>query len=193
MTAGLEAVGLYHGRRFGEAVREASRDVGVTSKGDRSSAFFAPPANWFWVELPTGVDFQCPTALSKYAQGVTEFILERVGIEGPASRWPVAERVVDVSEHGEYIGAFDETGYLGQVLPDDLGRWSLSVQVWHLRELPTERQAVQRTEHSVELSGVEQASGDITVPMWFAQLHSADDLKIRKPATAPLQAFQVSV
>jgi len=101
MTARPEAVGLYHGRRSGEAIREARRDMGVTSKGDRSSAFFAPPANWFWVELPTGVDFQRPTALSKYAQGVTEFILERVGIEGSGSRWPEAERVVDVSEHSE--------------------------------------------------------------------------------------------
>src|ERR1039458_9146366 len=86
MTAGSEAVGLSHGRRLGEAVRQHSRVVGVTSKRDRSSAFFVPPANDLRVERHLGADLQCPTAVSKRSQCVTELILERVRIVRPRDR-----------------------------------------------------------------------------------------------------------
>ena len=33
-------------------------------------------------------------------------------------------------------------GYLGQILPNDLGRWSLPVQVRHVREPLADRQTV---------------------------------------------------
>jgi hypothetical protein len=70
---------------------------------------------------------------------------------------------------------------------------SLPVQVRHLRELPADRQAVQRTKHPVKPSGGEQSRGDIAVPVRFPQFHAADDAKVRELVAAPLHALQVSV
>jgi hypothetical protein len=39
---------------------------------------------------------------------------------------------------------------------------------------------MQRPEHPVEPSGVEQSGDGITVLMWLAQFHAADDPKVRE-------------
>ena len=74
--------------------------------------------------------------------------------------WPAAKRVVDMGEHGERVGALDQADYLGQVLPDDPGSRALPVQVRRPGEVLAERQAVQRTEHPVKLTGAEQPCDD---------------------------------
>src|SRR5258708_7351812 len=185
MTAGPEAMGLSHGCGFGEAARKRSRVVGVAPERDRRPAFFAPPADGLRAEPPAGVDLQCPVTVSKRSQGVTELILERVRIERSGPGRPVADRVVDVGENGEHIGACDQAGDLGQVRPDDLGRWPLAVQVRPFEEPLAGRQEVQGTEYAAELPGVEQFRGDVTVLMWFAEFHSGDDAKVRKLVAAP--------
>jgi len=188
MTAGSETAGFSDGRRFGEAVRDPGRVVRVTSECDRCSACFAPPPDNLRVQRPAGVDLQCAAAAGKRAQRVMELVLEPADIERPGSRWPGTQRVVDVSKHREGVRAFDQPRYLGQVLPDDIARWPVPVQNWL-----TGRQAVQRTEHPVELSGLQQPADGSAVPMWFAQLHSADDVKVRELVAAALQALQISV
>jgi hypothetical protein len=62
-----------------------------------------------------------------------------------------------------------------------------------LEELLANRQSVQGREHPVELSGIQQLCSDIAMPMGFAQLHSADDAKVRELVPAPLHALQVAV
>jgi hypothetical protein len=52
---------------------------------------------------------------------------------------------------------------------------------------------VQRTEHPVKLSGVEQPCSGAAVPMGFTQFHASDDAKVRKRVPAPLDAFQIPV
>jgi len=54
-------------------------------------------------------------------------------------------------------------------------------------------QGVQRREHPVEPSGIEQLCGDIAMPVGFAQLHTADDVKVRKLVAGALDTLQVSV
>src|SRR5829696_5282778 len=81
MTAWLEPVGLNHGRRLGEAARQQSRIVGVTSKRDGLAAFFSPPANDGRVERHRRIDLQGPAIDSKHAQSLTELLFERVRIE----------------------------------------------------------------------------------------------------------------
>jgi len=115
-----EAAGFGHSCGVLESAGESLRFMGVAAERDRRSALVAPPTGDFRAEWHSGVDFQYPTAVRKHAQGMTELILERSGIEGPGGRWPVPEWVIDVSEHGERIGAFDEAGYLGEVIPDNL-------------------------------------------------------------------------
>jgi hypothetical protein len=39
-----------------------------------------------------------------------------------------------------------------------------------------ERQAVQRTEHPVKLTGAEQLCDDSAMPVWFTQLDPTDDV-----------------
>jgi hypothetical protein len=130
---------------------------------------------------------------SKHCQCVTELFLERVRIERPCLPWPVAHRVIDVGQHRERSRTPDQTGYLGQVLSDHLGRWPLPIQARRLEELLANRQGVQGREHPVELSGIQQLCGDIAMPMGFAQLHPADDPKVRELVAAALHTLQVSV
>jgi hypothetical protein len=96
-----------------------------------------------------------------------------------------------MGEHGERVGALDEADYLGQVLPDDPDCWALLVQVRRPGEVLAERQAVERTEHSVKLTGAEQPCDDSGMPVWFAQLDPADDVQARNLLPASLQALQI--
>jgi hypothetical protein len=52
---------------------------------------------------------------------------------------------------------------------------------------------VHGTEHSVELTGLEQVRDDTPVPVRFTQFDSADDPERRELVAASLQAFQVSI
>lgn len=198
MAARSKAVSLNYRHRLGQPPRDRSRIVGVTAERDHRAALLAPPTNDLAVvaetpRRPSGVDLQAPTAVSKRPQRMPELIFERVRIERPRLGRPVADGVVDVGEHSERIPAANQTAYLGQILPNDLRRWPLPVQIRHFREPLADRQTVQGTQHPVKLSGVEQPCGDTAVPMGFAQLHPSDDAKVRELVAAPLYAFQIRV
>ena len=160
VPAGPEAGCIGHGHRLAEAVRKGGRLMRVAPERDRLPAFLVPPSDDLRVDLPSRVDLQRPIAVSKHAQRVTKFVPERFRIERPSGCWPVTDGVVDVGQHGERVGAADQSGYFGQVLPDDIGGRSPRVQVGHLAEPLLEGQAVLGTEHSVELTGLQQARGD---------------------------------
>src|SRR5260370_35671666 len=102
-VGGAETAGQGHGGSGKEAAGESVRFVGVASERDCYSALVAPPPDDLRAERRFGVDFQRPAAARKHAQGVTEFLLERCGVESPGCSWPVAHRVIDVSEHGESL------------------------------------------------------------------------------------------
>src|SRR3954454_6662073 len=60
VAAGPEALGLDHGGRLGEAVRQRLRVVGVAAERHRVAALLAPPADDLRRQLPPRVDLQGP-------------------------------------------------------------------------------------------------------------------------------------
>jgi hypothetical protein len=135
--------------------------MGVASEGDDLPAFFAPPANDLRAEMPVSVDLQSPATVSEYPQRVTELFLESVRIELPCLDRPGTDRVVDMGEYGE-PGPADQAGYLCQIVPDNVGRRAVQVQVRRLGEPLAERKAVQGAEYPIKLPGAEQFCGRVT-------------------------------
>src|SRR5215470_1557643 len=150
--AGPEPARFGHGGGVVELAGESVGLMGVAAERDCHSAFFAPPASDLRAKGLFSIDFQRPAAASKHTQGVTELLFERDWIELAGCRRPVAEWIVDMSQDGEHIAAFDQSGYFREILPDDLGRLALVVKARYPGKLLPDRQAVQRTERHLEPS-----------------------------------------
>src|SRR6266571_781994 len=191
MAARMKARRLGDGGQVGEAPGDGRGPVGVAAEDHGVAARLVPPPHDHARERHHGVDLQGPAGPGQRGQHGPVLVLEHGRIERVGPLRPVAQRIVDVREHRERRGRFDQPERLAQVGADEIGGPGPVEEKVH-RPDAVHVQRVQRPEDPVERPGTEHGLDRFAVPVRLAQFGPGKDAQHGEQVPAAPHAIQVA-
>src|SRR6266571_2398173 len=191
MAARMKARRLGDGGQVGEAPGDGRGPMGVAAEDHRVAARLVPPPHDHGRERHHGVDLQGPAGPGQRGQHGPVLVLEHGRIERVGPLRPVAQRIVDVREHRERRGRFDQPERLAQVGADEIGGPGPVEEKVH-RPDAVHVQRVQRPEDPVERPGTEHGLDRFAVPVRLAQFGPGKDAQHGEQVPAAPHAIQVA-